>query len=85
MKPALRVYADFQNADLLGRLRLNCRGTEEDLMRHGIELMEGMELRLYMEEVEAVGTATFSEEEGIWVAVVDWDAIGKAPDGGRSA
>jgi hypothetical protein len=26
-----KVYADFQNADSQGRLRLNCLGTVEDL------------------------------------------------------
>jgi hypothetical protein len=34
----LRVFADFHNADALGRLRLNCIGTVEDLARQQISL-----------------------------------------------
>ena len=35
-----KVYADFQNADARGRIRLNCIGTIEDLARQKIELRE---------------------------------------------
>ena len=34
----LRIFADFNNADENGRLRLNCTGTIEDLARQKIEL-----------------------------------------------
>jgi hypothetical protein len=71
-----RVYADFHNTDEYSRLRLNGCGTMRDLLQLGISLKEGLELRLCMEEVEATGRVTFSEEEDLWVAVVDWDAIG---------
>ena len=70
-----RVYADFNNADRQGRLRLNCVGTTDDLRRQDLGLTEGMPLTLYMEDIECSGTATFSHEENIWVAVIDWDAI----------
>lgn len=69
------IYADFQNADPEGRLRLNCRGTIEDLARNGLSLHEGMVLRLCMEDVEAIGKVTFSPDEDLWVAVVDWNEI----------
>ncbi len=70
-----QVYADFHNADKDGRLRLNCNGTIEDLTKLGISLSEGLELRLCMEDVEAIGKVTYSQDEDVWVAIVDWNAI----------
>ena len=70
-----RVYADFHNGDRQGRLRLNCAATTEDLQRAKLELTEGMQLTLYSEDVECLGTVTFSREENMWVAIIDWNAI----------
>jgi hypothetical protein len=75
MMDASRIYADFQNCDEQGRLRLNCAGTTEDLARLGISLAEGAVLTLYCEELEVQGRVVFSEEENIWVAAIDWSAI----------
>jgi hypothetical protein len=72
-KPTL--YADFNNADPLGRLRLNCIGTVEDLSRQGIRLREGLHVLLHDEELEAEGETRFSPEEHIWVAVVNWQLV----------
>lgn len=78
------IYADFQNADALGRIRLNCVGTVRDLAEQGIELREGTALSLYCDDADddgnrdhlvAVGTATYSADERCWVAVVDWNAV----------
>jgi len=30
-------------------------------------------------ELEADGTVTYSKEEGLWVAIVDWDKIVEIP------
>ncbi len=70
-----RVYADFNNADAQGRLRLNCRGTIEDLAQQQITLQDGLRLRFYMEDVETVGRVSFSREERLWVADIDWDEL----------
>jgi hypothetical protein len=69
------VFADFQNADRRGRLRLNCDGTINDLATHGIVLREGLTLELYDDELATDGVVTYSEEEGVWVATIDWNAI----------
>lgn len=71
----LRVFADFHNTDVKGRLRLSCVGTIEDLERHGIVLQEGQSLIIYSEELEVEGIVHYSEEEKLWTAVIDWDAI----------
>ena len=72
-----RLFADFHNADAQGRLRLNCIGTLEDLSRQQISFREGQPLVLYSEDLEVDGVVQYSEEERLWVAVIDWDAIGE--------
>lgn len=83
-----KVYADFQNADPLGRLRLNCIGTLQDLSRQQVQLAEGLVLTLYAddadaqgrpEELQAEGRVTYSPEERCWVATIDWTAIRHVP------
>ena len=70
-----RVFADFHNADVQGRLRLSCVGTTADLKRQGIVLREGQSLIIYSEELEVEGIVHYSEEEKLWTAVIDWNAI----------
>lgn len=67
-----RVFVDFGNADDMGRVRLNTVGTINDLCDQGIELVEGLELTLYQEEVEMQAVVEYSLEEQQWVAKVDW-------------
>ena len=71
----LKVYADFQNADRQGRLRLNCIGTVQDLSRYQIKLQEDLVLTLCSEDLEVEGQVQYSSEENLWVAIIDWDAI----------
>ena len=71
----LRVFADFHNADVQGRLRLNCIGTLEDLALHKIFLREGQLLTIYSEDLEVDGIVRYSTEENLWVAIIDWNAI----------
>jgi hypothetical protein len=71
----LRVFADFHNADVQGRLRLNCIGTIEDLAQQHIVLRDGLALTLYSEELEVEGVVQYSMDENLWVAVIDWQAI----------
>lgn len=79
-----RVYADFQNADAGGRVRLNTVGTARDLAEQGLELSEGLGLLLYSDDADdrgnrddlvVEGVATYSNEEHCWVARIDWTAI----------
>lgn len=74
-----RVFVDFNNADRQGRVRLNCVGTVNDLNRLGIVLREGTQMLLACIELATEGTATYSAEEGLWVARVDWDRIRSLP------
>ena len=69
------IYADFNNADPQGRLRLNCVGTVRDLGRLGVQLQDGLRLRVHDEELEADGEVSYSSDEQIWVAKIDWSAV----------
>ncbi len=70
-----RVFADFHNADVQGRLRLNCIGTVEDLARQNIELQDAQLLTFYSEDLEVEGIVQYSSEESLWVAAIDWNAM----------
>jgi hypothetical protein len=71
----LRVFADFNNADEEGRLRLNCIGTIEDLASQKVELQDGQTLTFYSEDLEVEGIVKHSPKENIWVAIINWDNI----------
>lgn len=69
------IYADFNNADTQGRLRLNTRGARADLEHLGVRLVPGMSVVLSDgDELCAAGTVVYDEVEG-WVAEIDWDRL----------
>jgi hypothetical protein len=71
-----KVFIDFNNADKKGRVRLNSNGTLNDLKNKNIELIEGKEILLDDEDgLATAGIVQFSEEENIWVAVIDWQRV----------
>jgi hypothetical protein len=85
--PTAKVYADFQNLDDSNRLRLTCEGTRRDLERQGIQLREGLTLTLAADdeddegrpsELLAEGIVQYDQDEGCWVAKIDWSAIRNA-------
>lgn len=69
------LFADFNNADSRGRVRLNCAGTISDLRAKNMGLREGLEVVLSDGELVAEGTVLWSREEAIWVAVIDWKRV----------
>jgi hypothetical protein len=70
------LFADFNNADRLGRVRLITAGTLADLAALKLDLCEGMRVALDdHDELAAEGTVRWSSDEEIWVAEVDWDQI----------
>lgn len=70
-----RIFVDFHNADRQGRVRLNTQGTFRDLEQLGLELSPGMTLRLTDLDLEVDGKVEYSEDEGLWVARIDWRAL----------
>ena len=88
-----KVYADFHNADALGRVRLNCTGTLEDLARQHIELRDGLVLTLYTDDLDRQGNSdellvdgavSYSNTENCWVAAIEWTAIHHVSSGNRT-
>ncbi len=69
------ITADFNNADRSGRLRLNLIGSTRDFARLGVRLEEGLRIVVRDDDLEADGELTFSTDEHIWVAKIDWNAI----------
>ena len=75
------IYADFNNADRQGRLRLSVRGSQEDIQRLGLKLCDGMKLIVQDDGLSANAVVRLSEEEHIWVAEIDWSQIKRYPSG----
>lgn len=74
-----RIFADFNNCDRLGRVRLNTVGTAEDLNRLRLELSEGTALVVTDSELETEAVATYSEDEKMWVAKIDPTKVRSLP------
>jgi hypothetical protein len=68
-----RIYADFNNVDAQGRVRLNCVGSMKDIDNLASDVRSGAKVLLYTPgelEVEAL-----LEFDAIWVAIPDWTTI----------
>jgi hypothetical protein len=74
------IYADFQNADIEGFVRLNCEGTLVALAPEGISLAAGQEFVLTDGELRTNAVVVEPGEEGIWRARVDWSALIESTD-----
>lgn len=76
METLPKIFADFNNADRQGRVRLNTKGTFDDLEKLNVKLKPGLEIILNdNDELEAKGIVEHSNEEKIWVARIDWNKI----------
>lgn len=77
-----RIYADFNNADAAGRLRLNVAGSLADLDRLR-DVGPGSHVIFYSEDLEVEGSVEHSESEGgIWVGRIDWSQVRDATERG---
>ena len=74
IKACKRIYADFNNCDEPGRVRLNTIGSLRDLDHVG-PLKEGEMLELYDTELRVVGKAEFSRVDNIWTAQFDPEKV----------
>lgn len=73
------ITADFNNADWQGRLRLSIIGATRDFARLGIRLENGLRVIASDGELEAEAEVMYSNDEHIWVAKIDWNAIRRSP------
>ena len=76
MTEIAKLFADFNNADQHGRIRLNNNITLEDIKKLKIELKQGMQILLNDNHgLTAISQIKYSHEEKIWVAEIDLDDI----------
>lgn len=68
-----RVYADFNNCDPEGRVRLNTAGSLSDLAALELVLSDGMTITIYCDDLEATGVVRQLAEGG-WGVEIDWRA-----------
>lgn len=68
-----KIFVDFNNTDKMGRVRLNAKGTLDDLERKHIKLTDGLILLLDDDDgLVARGFVQFSKTENIWVAEIKY-------------
>jgi hypothetical protein len=76
MNKPITIYADFNNADSKGRIRLNTEGSKQEIVAKGVDLQSGLKVMLDDDEgLSVLGTVQFSTEEKIWVVEINWDEI----------
>jgi hypothetical protein len=76
MEALPKIFADFNNADAQGRLRLSTIGSLNDIKEQNITLKPGMMVQLTdYEEFSIPGIVEFSKEENRWVAKINWDDL----------
>jgi len=68
------LFANFNNANRAGRLRLNCTSSIADM--ENLQLQEGIIVIVTDEEsLQTTGTLVYSQEEDSWMVKIDWDKI----------
>jgi hypothetical protein len=69
----IRIYADFNNREEDGRVRLNTMGSREDIEKHKDLMREGLRVILYTpKEFDVEAVLCFDE---IWCAIPDYDTL----------
>ncbi len=72
-KKHYKIFADFNNADTSGRVRLNTIGSLNDIHKLGDNFKENIYVLLDdLDRLQIFGRVKYSDEEKIWVAEIDW-------------
>ncbi len=72
---AVRIYADFNDQDDLGRVWLNIGRSLQDIERQSTQVRPGLPVVLYTDEddyVEVDAILVYDEERQIWLG--DWSS-----------
>lgn len=78
------IYGDFNNLDDHNRIRLTTLGSVTAIARLGIQLRDGLELTITMDDADDAGNPDdltadavirYNDEEKCWVAQIDWDQV----------
>jgi hypothetical protein len=72
-KEHYKIFADFNNADTSGRVRLNTNGSLGDIHKLADNFKENIYVLLDDEDsLQIFGRVKYSDDEKIWVAEIDW-------------
>lgn len=69
------IYADFNNVDEEGCIRLNCTQTLNDIETQAIKIKPGLKLNLTDNQKIVEGRVQYSKPEDIWVALINWSDL----------
>jgi len=65
-----KIWVDFNNMGVDG-VRLNCRGTLDDIKEKGIVIKPGLRLIIWDEDLLAESTVRYSTVDKCWVAHIN--------------
>ena len=71
----IRIYADFNNCEENGKVRLNTNGSLGDLFRVKKQIHAGMPVWLYDEEFEVESKLEYDKKWKIWMGDPHWSTI----------
>jgi hypothetical protein len=72
---AIRIYADFNNCEEDGKVRLNSRGSLDDLSQVKNKIRSSMLVWIYDEELEVETELQYSQKWKIWLGEPNWSTI----------
>ena len=72
---AIRIYADFNNCEEDGKVRLNTNGSLNDLCKAKTRIRTGMWVWLYDEDFEVESKLEYHQKWQIWLGEPNWSTI----------
>ncbi len=70
---SIRIYADFNTKDQMGRVDLGIYGSKNDIDRLQGILRPGLAVILYFDDIEVDATLVYEPEVDRWYGIVtDW-------------
>lgn len=72
---AIHIYADFNNCEENGNVRLNTNGSLNDLFRMKSKIHTGMFAWLYDEEFKVEAKLEYDGKWKIWLGEPNWSTI----------
>lgn len=72
---SIRIYADFNNCEEGGKVRLNTNGSLNDLSQVKGKIEQGMFVWLYDEEFEVLTKLEYHPKWKIWLGEPNWSTI----------
>jgi hypothetical protein len=72
---AIRIYADINNCEENGKVRLNTHGSLSNLFKREKKIHTGMLVWLHDEEFEVESKLEYDQKWKIWLGEPNWSTI----------